>query len=626
MPKQQNLLNPDGRGEPAPGSAVPTVKRVSRIKAAKPCGKPQVKRHEPTDAAIEATPAALEMIRTQLGAIEAMLAGLFGPAYDRGSVSMVARAHAADVIDSGFDEIVEQWSCAVEQIFRNERTLPRPGMANSLARFVAHLRDPDDVRTYVHLRRHCQEGMLARAKPSEFNVFHIALKQVILEHVRKVLKGRRRMELVRDAVVAAIDERRLMVAQFYIESRESALKASEDKYRNSINHAPDPMYEIQPDTLQITGANAAAFELHRIMPYERDLPLIGETLTSLVPAEMRQAVFKHIGKVVTSGSDQALDLPIRGRYFDINSSLIKTGNGHFIQMILHDVTQRHEMLDTLLKAERLAAAGTFASGVAHEVNNPLASISSLVQSLLPDETNPERGSALRTILSQITRIATTLKDLVNFARPAPAERQCLDLNGMIGETLRLVSYNNRFTGIRIEPSLEAEVSPVYADLNGIQQVLLNLLLNATDAIHHENGVIQVITENRLPPGDGASRVLMRVVDNGCGIAPENLERARALVWGCRSVSASFLTIKARFAWKAKSARAPLSQFVCPLSPVSGRWIALHNRNEYRASQQRTRMDAEPNPSLPDPGGRRRAAHARHYCAIVAQRGLRNGRG
>jgi len=239
---------------------------------------------------------------------------------------------------------------------------------------------------------------------------------------------------------------------------------------------------------------------------------------------MRHAVFKHIGKVVTSGSDQALDLPIRGRYFDINSSLIKTGNGHFIQMILHDVTQRHEMLDTLLKAERLAAAGTFASGVAHEVNNPLASISSLVQSLLPDETNPERGSALRTILSQITRIATTLKDLVNFARPAPAERQCLDLNGMIGETLRLVSYNNRFTGIRIEPSLEAEVSPVYADLNGIQQVLLNLLLNATDAIHHENGVIQVITENRLPPGDGASRVLMRVVDNGCGIAPENLER------------------------------------------------------------------------------------------------------
>ena len=97
-------------------------------------------------------------------------------------------------------------------------------------------------------------------------------------------------------------------------------------------------------------------------------------------------------------------------------------------MILHDVTQRHEMLDTLLKAERLAAAGTFASGVAHEVNNPMASISSLVQSLLPGEAEAERRATLRTILSQITRIATTLKDLVNFARPAPAERKMLDLN------------------------------------------------------------------------------------------------------------------------------------------------------------------------------------------------------
>ena len=60
---------------------------------------------------------------------------------------------------------------------------------------------------------------------------------------------------------------------------------------------------------------------------------------------------------------------------------------------------------------------------------------------------------MRTILSQITRIATTLKDLVNFARPAPAERQALDLNGLISETLRLVAYNRRFDGIRIEPSL-----------------------------------------------------------------------------------------------------------------------------------------------------------------------------
>jgi signal transduction histidine kinase len=397
-----------------------------------------------------------------------------------------------------------------------KQRLNRETMANALVRFIGHLRDPEDLRTYVHLRRHCQEGMLARAKPSEFNVFHIALKQVILGHVGRQ-RQTRLMQVVRDTVVASIDERRLMVDGFYIESRERALKASEEKYRNSIDHAPDPMYEIDPETLVILAANSAGMAL------EQDVPFIGQPFPKLVPPEMQDAVVKHLRAVVERGSDQVLDWPMDGKFLDVNSALISSGQHQSIQMILHDVTQRHEMLDSLLKAERLAAAGTFASGVAHEVNNPLASISSLVQSLLPGESDPDRQIALRTILSQITRIATTLKDLVNFARPAPPERKPLDLNEMVSETLRLVAYNRRFDGIRIEPSLAPDLKRPYADHNGIQQVLLNLLFNAADASANANGMIRVITENvRTPQGDG--RVLMRVLDNGCGIEPDNLER------------------------------------------------------------------------------------------------------
>jgi PAS domain S-box-containing protein len=488
--------------------------------------------HLPSDSPIEVTPEELEQIRTQLSAIRRMLARLFGCAYDDGRVGRQARARAADLINANFDEIVEQWASAIEQMLRptsaqddltpfqkvaHAKQRPNPEtMANALSRFVGHLRDPDDLRTYVFLRRHCQEGMLARAKPWEFNVFHIALKQVILGHVWRQ-RQTRLMQVVRDTVVASIDERRLMVDGFYIESRERALKESEEKYRNSIDHAPDPMYEIDPDSFVILAANSAA------MAFEHDVPFIGQPLIKYVPPEMQDAVLKHLRKVVERGSDQWLDWPMDGKFLDVNSALISWGKRRSIQMILHDVTQRHEMLDSLLKAERLATAGTFASGVAHEVNNPLASISSLVQSLLPGESNPDRLTALRTILSQITRIATTLKDLVNFARPAPAERRPLDLNEMVSETLRLVAYNHRFDGVRVEPSLAADLNHPYTDHNGVQQVLLNLLFNAADAVQNGNGVIRVITENaRSPQGDG--RVLMRVVDNGCGIEPDNLER------------------------------------------------------------------------------------------------------
>ena len=148
----------------------------------------------------------------------------------------------------------------------------------------------------------------------------------------------------------------------------------------------------------VLSANSAAIELHRVLPYESELPLIGARLDELTPPEMQQVVFKHLNQVVRDGSAEVLDLAIRGRYFDVNSALISAGQQRFIQMILHDVTQRHEMLDTLLKSERLAAAGTFASGVAHEVNNPLASISSLVQSMVPDEKDEERRAVLHTIL------------------------------------------------------------------------------------------------------------------------------------------------------------------------------------------------------------------------------------
>ena len=116
--------------------------------------------------AVEATPEEIASVRSQLTIIEPLLNTLFGDTWSREPSCLKARRMAAELIEQHFDGIVEEWEQSVTQVFgAADLDKRRENLHNSLVRFVAHLRDPDNLDTYIYLRKHCQEGMLGASQP-----------------------------------------------------------------------------------------------------------------------------------------------------------------------------------------------------------------------------------------------------------------------------------------------------------------------------------------------------------------------------------------------------------------------------------------------------------------------------
>ncbi|MGQ0541083.1 MAG: ATP-binding protein [Blastocatellia bacterium] len=148
-----------------------------------------------------------------------------------------------------------------------------------------------------------------------------------------------------------------------------------------------------------------------------------------------------------------------------------------------DIEQLREMNEQLMRTDRLAAMGTLAAGVAHEVNNPLASISSLIQMMQSDgRHDADTAEQLELISSQIRRITRVTKDLTDFARSRPAAKKEVQIESVVESALRLASFDATFQKLKIETSIENDLPNIFADADQLQQVFLNLFLNARDAM------------------------------------------------------------------------------------------------------------------------------------------------
>jgi PAS domain S-box-containing protein len=207
--------------------------------------------------------------------------------------------------------------------------------------------------------------------------------------------------------------------------------------------------------------------------------------------------------------------PLLTRTFDVVGRII----------LIDDITDRIQLETQLTQSEKLSSIGLLAAGVAHEVNTPLAVISSYTQMLTKQlRSQPEMAARLEPVLQKITqqtfRASEIVNGLLNFSRTSGAEFVSINLNQLLHDSAILLDHQFKTARIRIETDLDPSLAPVHGNQGKLQQVILNLMLNARDAMQSIEGnkSIRIRSWNE----DGCA--IVEIADSGVGIEPEHLHR------------------------------------------------------------------------------------------------------
>jgi signal transduction histidine kinase len=224
-----------------------------------------------------------------------------------------------------------------------------------------------------------------------------------------------------------------------------------------------------------------------------------------------------LGWVTWASISLALLLKHVGEYLGQLNQTLQSHQAELEERIAERTAQLQEAQAHVLHQEKMAAFGLLAAGIAHEVGNPLTSISTIVQMLQRRVDDDYTLNKLGLVSGQLARIQTTLRELIEFSRPASSQPTRFSLAEILDEALNIAKYYKRTRGRIASPALPPELPPLAGIKDQLVQVFLNLILNAIDATDRDGRVDLAVKR-------AGAGVEVTVRDTGCGIAPEHARR------------------------------------------------------------------------------------------------------
>jgi PAS domain S-box-containing protein len=321
-----------------------------------------------------------------------------------------------------------------------------------------------------------------------------------------------------------------------IKAAQEALHLSEEKYRSMYENALEGIFQITVDG-RFISANPALARMHGFRSPEELMAQVTDIGAQYhVHPETRQDYLSRMERdgFVRNFEFEAYRRDRSRMWASVNARAVKDRDGRVLyhEGTTEDITWRKEAEEQLrqayqvlketneqlIQADKLAAVGTLAAGVAHEILNPIHIIAMGISALESTQDLPKPvREAFAIFQRQIERVVRITKDLQQFSRKSPPEMEETDLRDLVESTLNLCRPQLRMEGIATEVSAEDALPPVWVDRNPMGQVLLNLVSNAIDAMHAQTEKRLRITLRRLP-----HQVLITVADTGSGIAEADL--------------------------------------------------------------------------------------------------------